>query len=38
MTSRRKAIQFGFIAAQDPAVRSGLLTFEVRTWLIGMRK
>jgi len=24
-------------AAEDPAVRSGLLTFEVRAWLIGMR-
>ena len=25
-------------AAADPAVKSGLLTFEVRPWLIGMRK
>lgn len=25
-------------AAADPAVRGGLLTFEVRPWLIGMRK
>ncbi len=23
-------------AAEDPAVKSGLLTFEVRPWLIGM--
>ena len=23
-------------AADDPAVRSGLLTFEVRAWLVGM--
>jgi len=25
-------------AAEDPAVRSGLLTFEVRAWLVGMRQ
>lgn len=25
-------------AAADPAVQSGLLTFEVRPWLIGMKK
>jgi uncharacterized protein YciI len=25
-------------AADDPAVKSGLLTFEVRPWLAGLRK
>lgn len=25
-------------AAQDPAVLSGLLAFEVRPWMVGMRK
>jgi uncharacterized protein YciI len=25
-------------AADDPAVKSGLLTFEVRPWLVGLRK
>ena len=25
-------------AAEDPAVKSGLLTFEVRPWLVGLRK
>jgi hypothetical protein len=25
-------------AAADPAVRDGLLTFEMRTWMIGMKR
>ena len=25
-------------AAEDPAVKSGLLEFEVRPWLVGLRK
>jgi len=25
-------------AAEDPAVKSGLITFEIRTWLVGMAK
>jgi hypothetical protein len=25
-------------AADDPSVKSGLLTFEVREWLVGMKK
>ena len=25
-------------AAADPAVQSGLLTFEIRTWMVGMQK
>jgi len=25
-------------AAEDPAVKSGLLTYEIRQWLVGMRK
>ena len=25
-------------ASEDPAVQSGLLTFEIRPWVIGMRK
>lgn len=26
------------LAASDPTVQSGLLTFEVRQWLVGMRQ
>jgi hypothetical protein len=25
-------------AAADPSVKSGLLTYEVRQWLVGMKK
>src|SRR5205085_5845226 len=25
------------LAAEDPAVRDGLLTFELRSWFVGMR-
>jgi len=34
-TSREEIATF---AEADPAVRSGLLTFEVRPWLVGMRR